>query len=146
MIIDALWAFLTEEFNLRSHYESRAISGYVLTEAKGGVRLKETPNGTARGALRRQREGDVLSASGRDISIWYFAGFLSAQLGTPVLNQTNLMGGYDIEFSWASADADGLTAAPSLFTALGELGLQLEADKGPTEVLVIDHAEKPSGK
>jgi uncharacterized protein (TIGR03435 family) len=145
-LMQMLWAFLTEEFNLRSHYESRDISGYVLTEAKGGVRLKETPNGTGRGALRRQREGGVLSASGRDISIWYLAGFLSAQLGTPVLDQTNLMGGYDIEFSWASAEADGLAAAPSLFTALRELGLQLEAGKGPTEVLVIDHAEKPSGE
>jgi uncharacterized protein (TIGR03435 family) len=145
-LLQMLWAFLTEEFTLRSHYESRDISGYVLTEAKGGIRLKETPNGTGRGALRWQRQAGVLSASGRDISIWYLAGFLSSQLGTPVLNQTKLMGGYDIEFSWASADADGLATAPSLFTALKELGLQLEPGKGPTELLVIDHAEKPSGK
>jgi uncharacterized protein (TIGR03435 family) len=34
---------------------------------------------------------------------------------------------------------------PSLFTALTEqLGLRLESQKGPVEMLVIDHAEKPS--
>jgi uncharacterized protein (TIGR03435 family) len=42
----------------------------------------------------------------------------------------------------AGIDLDG----PTLFVALREqLGLKLEAQKGPVEVYVIDHAERPSG-
>jgi uncharacterized protein (TIGR03435 family) len=34
---------------------------------------------------------------------------------------------------------------PSIFAAMQEqLGLKLEAGKGPVELLVIDHVEKPS--
>jgi uncharacterized protein (TIGR03435 family) len=76
-------------------------------------------------------------------------------LGRNVVNATGLSGTFDVHLTWA---IDPLTAAaapdtapppdptgPTILTALQEqLGLKLESAKGPVEVLVIDHIEKPS--
>jgi uncharacterized protein (TIGR03435 family) len=60
----------------------------------------------------------------------------------PVVDMTGLKGSYDVALDWVDA---GQTDKPSLFTAVSEqLGLKLEAQKAPVEILVIDHAEKPS--
>jgi uncharacterized protein (TIGR03435 family) len=40
-------------------------------------------------------------------------------------------------------DSNG-TLGPSIFTALQELGVKLDSAKGPGEVLVIDHVDRPS--
>ena len=86
---------------------------------------------------------------------------LSGRLGRPVLDKTGLMGKYDFRLEFAAdqsqapvfggGDGGGapLPAAdpsgPSIFTAVQEqLGLKLESGKGPVEIIVIQHAEKPS--
>jgi uncharacterized protein (TIGR03435 family) len=78
----------------------------------------------------------------------------TAMLGRNVIDETGLPGTFDLRLTWAM-ESDGSHAAdvppadatgPSIFTALQEqLGLRLEPAKGPVEVLVIDHVEKPSG-
>lgn len=88
---------------------------------------------------------------------------LSDQLDRPVFDKTELAGKYDITMKWGADDAGSSvpgTNQPSatprsmlrdmfgaaLFTALQEqLGLKLEAGKGPVEIIVIDHIERPSG-
>jgi uncharacterized protein (TIGR03435 family) len=72
----------------------------------------------------------------------------------PVLDQTGLTGTFDFELTWSgdktySGERGGTTAeapsAPELFTAIQEqLGLRLELRKAPLEILIIDHAEKPT--
>jgi len=77
--------------------------------------------------------------------------FLSRELDHTVIDKTGLTGLFDFYLEWnraatldkaaTSADPDN----PSLFTALNDqLGLKLASEKGPVEVLVIDHAEKPT--
>jgi uncharacterized protein (TIGR03435 family) len=80
----------------------------------------------------------------------------------PVLDKIGLVGTFDIHLAWTpdeatraltgSEDANGggtVTAsadiaATSIFNALTEqLGLKLEATKGPVDVIVIDHVVRP---
>jgi uncharacterized protein (TIGR03435 family) len=74
------------------------------------------------------------------------ASYLSFQLGRPVVDATGLTGKYDFDLYWQ--DDRGATAAeadrgPGLAQAIQEqLGLKLEAKKGPVKILVVDHAEK----
>jgi len=82
---------------------------------------------------------------------------LSRQLGRTIIDKTGLTGNYDILLQWSPEDnvsrgaeagappAPPEESAPSIFTAVQEqLGLKLESTKGPVDVLVIDHIEKPT--
>jgi uncharacterized protein (TIGR03435 family) len=71
-----------------------------------------------------------------------------------VVDKTGLTGTFDLDLTWTpdqipqgpippgapAIDPNG----PSIFTAVQEqLGLKLDSQRGPVEVLVIDHAEHP---
>lgn len=81
-----------------------------------------------------------------------FAQNLSGPAGRIVVDKTGLSGAYDIvvEYTSDSAAAPGPpppadTNNPGIFTALEEqLGLKLQAERGPIEVLVIDRVERPT--
>ena len=61
-------------------------------------------------------------------------------LHRPVLDKTGLTDKYDFTLHWTPSESQA-----ALFTAVQEqLGLTLESQTGPMEVLVIDHAEKPA--
>ena len=137
-----LRALVAERYSLVTHQERRDMPIYALVMAR--------PNRAPGAALRPSTRdcsvpntcnvfGDpgVLKATGRTMDD--LARNLSQMsLGRMVVNRTNLPGAFDVELMWN--DTDG----PSLFTALQEqLGLKLEADRAPTEVLVIDSAKRP---
>jgi uncharacterized protein (TIGR03435 family) len=82
---------------------------------------------------------------------------LARTLGRTVVDQTGLKGNYDISLEWSPDEAQLAmlppdlprppvdASGPSIFTAIQEqLGLKLESQKGPVEMLAIDRAEKPS--
>jgi uncharacterized protein (TIGR03435 family) len=80
----------------------------------------------------------------------------SGQLGKPVTDTTGLTGRYEIRLYWVAENGaaqppgrdGGAPAAsdlggPNLMRALQtQLGLRLEAKRGPVEFLVVDHMEK----
>ena len=86
------------------------------------------------------------SLSARNIPLAQFAELLSQQTGRVVTDSTGLTGGFDFELHWTPDSVQQSNAdAPSLFTALQEqLGLKLEAARGPVDMLVIDHIEPPT--
>ena len=96
----------------------------------------------------REDEAESLFRGGTD-TLAVLAFELSWRLGRPVIDQTGLNGRYQLTLNWAEDDGTSpgtnTSNGPSLFTAIQEqLGLKLEATRGPVPVLVIDHAEKPS--
>jgi uncharacterized protein (TIGR03435 family) len=102
--------------------------------------------------------------SGQGVPLEYLVQQLSSQLGMPVQDKTGLTDSYDFTLEWepenirrqsvydsgdgsqqnqeaAASEAGG----PSLAAALEmQLGLRLEVQKGPVEILMIDHIERPS--
>ena len=90
------------------------------------------------------------------MSIGSIANFLNGQgnLGRPVLDQTGLSGTFDFSLEWTpeargplspGVDSPPDQSGPTFLQALkDQLGLKLESTKGPVELLVIDHVERPS--
>jgi uncharacterized protein (TIGR03435 family) len=73
---------------------------------------------------------------------------LSGLLGAQVVDQTNLKSSYNFALSFADPrilQSQGDEPRPDLVTAVREqLGLELQGTKGPVDVLVLDHIERPS--
>jgi bla regulator protein blaR1 len=148
---------LADRFQLVVRHETKEQQVYALVVAKGGPKFHESKEG--KDMIRMGR--GMLSAQGVEPAM--FASTLSQQLGRPVIDKTGLTGKYDIDLKWTPDPGQGPATpfgppppgaqlppppdpnGPSLFTALTEqLGLRLEAEKGPAELLVIDRVEKPS--
>jgi uncharacterized protein (TIGR03435 family) len=91
------------------------------------------------------------------------ASMLAQVVQRPVIDRTELAGGFDFDLRWTPdtlpARPPGTPAdqpfrmngveidpnGPSIFTAVQEqLGLKLEATRGPVDVLVVDHIERPT--
>lgn len=137
---------LADRFHLVLHPETRQMPVYVVTVAKGGPLLKvadpsETVN-TANSGNSKQR-----TLRFTNMSMHEFAENLNFYEDRPVIDQTSLPGRYDFTLKWtyevSAEDQPG--TPPSIFTAMREqLGLKMDAVKGPAEVLVIDRLERPS--
>jgi uncharacterized protein (TIGR03435 family) len=146
-----LQALLADRFRLVIHRETRQLPVFELTVAGGAPKIKETncinESSSASNICETRVTTDTGSGlvRGHLVPMPELASVLQSITSRIVLERTGLAGRYDIDLKWFP----GLTsvddvAGPSLFTALREqLGLKLESAKGPVEVLVIDHVEKP---
>jgi uncharacterized protein (TIGR03435 family) len=138
-----LQTLLAERFKLALHHGTKELPVYLLVVAKNGPKIQPVEPGNGGVA---SKPGQM---TGRAITMQRLATFLSsarAQLEHTVVDQTGLSGNYTFKLEWTPEDKQSADApGTSLLAALQEqLGLKLEAGKAPLELLVIDHAEKPS--
>jgi len=148
---------LAERFKLRTHIETAEGTVYRLVVAKGGPKLKTSTSDVP--PQMKWGMGGMGHLSVERAEIAAMVPFFAQELGHPVIDKTGITGKYDVTLDWTptqaaagapngdagQASTPGDVSAPSLFTAVQEqLGLKLEAQKGPVEHLVIDAAEKPS--
>jgi uncharacterized protein (TIGR03435 family) len=165
-----LQALLADRFKLTTHRETKNIPVYALVIAKNGPRLQESsageayPNGIKGPGPSRSIEFGPGRLSAKMIPMADLAELLSNWLGCTVLDQTSLKGSYDFTLQLTPDQSEAVmlkplkgcspgagsappldSSRPSFFTAIQEqLGLSLDSQKSPLEVLVIDHVERPS--
>ncbi len=141
---------LAERFKLAFHQETRELPIYALLVMKTGPKFEHAKtDGTSIGSGNSH-----IAIQGGD-SVAILAAQLARVTGRVVLDKTGLAGRYDIALRWTpdnglpdkinGASSPEETNGPSIFTAVQEqLGLRLDAQKGPVNVLVIDSVQPPT--
>ncbi len=161
---EMLKTLLADRFQLRVHKETKDLPIYALVRAGGEVKGARAPDGKG-GGMESVAPGWI---RGVGIRSSVLAESLSRYVDRPVFDRTNLTDVLDFDLTWttletpadtpgchpsfqemakrASRYALGATAScPSIFTAVREqLGLRLDAQLGPVEVLVIDSLQFPT--
>lgn len=147
--------------------------GPKLTEADPGNTyangLRGIDGGPAGpGGMQIGGRGGVTIMTAQAVTMSSLADYLIRATNRTVQDKTGLTGKYDFTLRWVWEDSDSDSSAalrpdrgdaatgtpapppppgaPSIYVAIQQqLGLKLEPGKGPVEIIVIDHIERPSG-
>jgi uncharacterized protein (TIGR03435 family) len=142
---------LADRFKLELHRSSTQTFGYALEVAKSGLKMKTADGEEHRDTFRLTNTG----MSGQGIGMRDFARFFGGKLGLIVVDGTSLAEFYDFKADW-KVDTDRPAGDPAgvdyrellreaAFQGLEtQLGLKAVPKKVPVELLVIDHAQRPS--
>jgi uncharacterized protein (TIGR03435 family) len=167
-----LQSLLEDRFKLVLHHQTKDVPVFELLEAKGGLKIAPSKDGSCvvPDPKNLPRPGEPLphfcgNSSYRPnlievyaVPMQRFVALLSTVLGRTVIDKSGVTGLVDIhleftpdEISTGAANdpapqpAAADSSKPSIFVAIQEqLGLRLQATKGPGDLLVIDHLERPS--
>jgi uncharacterized protein (TIGR03435 family) len=138
-----LRVLLADRFQLKVHDEVRTLPVYRMIVAKGGPKLAKAKD---------SEHGSLSTGGGRiwgeGVPLVLLPSLLAPEMGRPIVDATGLQGTWDFKLMWtpglALEDSGGSADRPGLLTAMQEqLGLKLEAGKGPVHVTVVDRAEMP---
>jgi uncharacterized protein (TIGR03435 family) len=165
---------LADRFKLKIHKETRELDIYALTMArpggKPGRKLLPARGGCSPEELAARRGAGpggppppvcgIQHGPGRirfgNYPLELFARSISDRVGRAVVDRTGLTGNWEFDIEFQAEVPPGQLPpgappppvdpdAPNLFTAIQEqLGLKLDATKGPVEVWVVDSVERPT--
>jgi uncharacterized protein (TIGR03435 family) len=167
-----LQRLLVERFKLKVHHETQQTNAYLLTVGKGGPKLEpavhppaaspigshpasvqgnagSSPSPPAEGfhLLAGLRPGELgFKATG--VTVAMLSDLLKGYVHSTVVDGTGLKGHYNFTFKfntfYGEPEESGTrdNVPPSLLTAIGRLGLKLDARKVPVDHLIVDQVEK----
>ncbi len=174
MLGPMMQTILEDRFKLKIHRETRQGPVYELALGKGSLKLKPLRDGSCIPVLvghplptlasdQHYCKNVVAPQSSVDFeggTLSTLAGMLGLIVDRPVIDKTGITGYFEIHLKFSLDDSAALrpsttdpgspaavpaSDAPGIFQAIQEqLGLKLAAAKGPVDVLVIDHIERPS--
>lgn len=131
---EMLRSLLRDRFHLALHRDNKEISFYALVPAKNGPRL----NPSADGCKPAPITSEMMRVCGQTME--QVAQSLNSYTDRKVLDMTGISTRFDYEIP-----IDRSNFGESLLNGIQErLKLKLEPRKGPVEVLVVDHVERPS--
>jgi uncharacterized protein (TIGR03435 family) len=140
-----MMALLVERFHLAVHRESKEMPAYALVVGKSGPKLQQVkPGGTS---VSDNENNNSRKITGEGVSMALLAETLARIVEHPVVDRTGLQGVYSLklEYTQDNAKSDGADAAagPSIYSALQEqLGLKLQTQKLPVEIIIVDRVER----
>ncbi len=154
--MNMLRSLLADRFKLTFHRQQKEFSIYELEVDKSGEKMNpSTAEPDAPPSVISTVYPQHILMPARNVTMGDFVSILQrAVLDRPVVDKTGLTGRYDFDLTWApdesqfggeisTAPADATN--PPLFVAIQEqLGLRLEATRGPADALVIDGVAQPS--
>jgi uncharacterized protein (TIGR03435 family) len=154
-----LQTLLAGRFQMGLHRESRDLPTYSLVVAKSGPKLIKAKLDTCAGAPAASdpcggfRIFKRSQMWGNTVTVAQLAAELTYMMEGMAVDKTGIQGRYDIRIEWTPehfGPEPGNEVKPdeanaTLFTAIQEqIGLRLQSEKAPFEVLVVDRVNRPT--
>jgi uncharacterized protein (TIGR03435 family) len=134
-------SLLADRFKLSMHRETHDLTRCVLIVSKNGLKLQVARTDESTGLQRTQAGQLVFQRYGMANLVNTIANFINA----PVDDQTGLTGLFDYQLDFTrEPGGEPVNRMEIALQAADRLGLELEARKLLTDVLVVDHAERLS--
>jgi uncharacterized protein (TIGR03435 family) len=169
-----LLALLKDRFKLQVRHESKDAPVYAVTVSKSGLKLKKSSvsaetcrsqssdsgpgGGPPAGAPCHRIQGGLgRGLHGQAVTMADIATTVENWSDRPVIDQTDLKDAlFEVDTEgWVpllamprgeGPEAEALRdpARPTLFQVFDKMGLKLEPKRGPVDIYIIEHAEKPA--